>query len=153
MKKKIIQIILAIVSIYVFLMVLLFTVENLQGANSSITNLGDAAWYLLATLTTVGYGDVTPSTGAGKIIGAVMMISSAGALTFLLGLVFSLFFGRLLPRFTLWRYRRRVWYIFTNADERSRFLAEQLSTDPDFISLATEIHIKDYQRRHMHEKD
>lgn len=129
MKKKIIQIILAIVSIYVFLMVLLFAVENLQGANSSITNLGDAAWYLLATLTTVGYGDVTPSTGAGKIIGAVMMISSAGALTFLLGLVFSLFFGRLLPRFTLWRYRRRVWYIFTNADERSRFLAEQLSKD------------------------
>ena len=37
--------------------------------------------------------------------------------------------------------------------ELQRYLAEQLSTDPDFISLATEIHIKDYQRRHMHEKD
>ena len=129
MKKKIIQIILAIVSIYVFMMVLLFTVENLQGGEGGITNMGDAAWYLLATLTTVGYGDVTPATGAGKIIGALMMISSAGALTFLLGLIFSLFFGRLLPRFSLWRYRRREWYIFTTMDERSRFLAGQLTND------------------------
>ncbi len=127
MKKKIIQIILAIVSIYVFMMVLLLAVESLQGVEGGITNMGDAAWYLLATLTTVGYGDVTPATGAGKIIGAIMMLSSAGALTFLLGLIFSLFFGRLLPRFTLWRYRRREWYIFTCMDERSRFLAKQLT--------------------------
>jgi len=34
----------------------------------------DAAWWAVATLTTVGYGDVTPMTSAGKMFGAIVMI-------------------------------------------------------------------------------
>ena len=96
-KKRIIQIIFSILFVYAFLMILLSVVESSPNAveQSSISSIGDAAWYLLATLTTVGYGDVTPVTFTGKIIGAIMMISSAGVLTFLLGLLFSVFFGRI----------------------------------------------------------
>ncbi len=131
MAKRITKIILSIILIYAVLTLLLFLVESIpgQGTEGGIRNFGDAAWYLLATLTTVGYGDVTPATGAGKFIGAIMMISSAGILTFVLGLLFSLFFGRLLPRFNLWVFRHREWYVFTSTDDRSRFLAEQLSKD------------------------
>ena len=129
-KKRIIQIIVSIVAFYLILMLLLFAVESIpKDSSSSIDSLGDAAWYVLATLTTVGYGDVTPVSFPGKVIGAIMMVSSAGVLTFLLGLVFTLLFGRLLPTFTLWRYRKKDWYIFSSVDERSQLLAEGLSKD------------------------
>jgi voltage-gated potassium channel len=37
-------------------------------------SIPDAIWWAMATLTTVGYGDVTPVTPAGKIFGGVLMI-------------------------------------------------------------------------------
>lgn len=33
-----------------------------------------AAWWAIATLSTVGYGDVTPVTGLGRIFGAIVMV-------------------------------------------------------------------------------
>ena len=136
-KKRVLQIILSIVTFYLILMLLLFAVESIPKEHpSSIDSLGDAAWYVLATLTTVGYGDITPVTLPGKVIGAVMMISSAGVLTFVLGLLFTVLFGRLLPTFTLWRYRKKDWYIFSSVDERSQLLAEGLSKDdPDAVYI------------------
>src|SRR5438105_8109601 len=42
-----------------------------------IHNLGDALWYGIATITTIGYGDVTPSTFAGRVVGIVLMLGGA----------------------------------------------------------------------------
>ena len=68
-KKRVIQIIVSIVAFYLILMLLLFAVESIpKETPSSIDSLGDAAWYVLATLTTVGYGDVTPVTNIGRLI-------------------------------------------------------------------------------------
>ncbi|MBR6476968.1 MAG: hypothetical protein IKS85_00835 [Lachnospiraceae bacterium] len=129
-KKRIYQIIFSIVVFYFILTILLYVVETIpKTEGSSITSLGDAAWYLLATLTTVGYGDITPITAAGKLIGAVMMISSAGVLTFLLGLMFTLLFGRFLPSLRLWLYRREEWYVFADLDESSQLLASRLAKE------------------------
>lgn len=115
--------------IYFLLMFLLYLVEHVYGGNESqIQSPGDAAWYILATLTTVGYGDVTPVTGLGKVIGALLMISSAGILTFLLGIIISLFFGRLLPVFSLWKNKNREWYIFTQSNPKTRFFANKLAS-------------------------
>jgi voltage-gated potassium channel len=43
--------------------------------------LGDGLWWSLQTVTTVGYGDITPSAGTGRLIGAFVMISGIAFLT------------------------------------------------------------------------
>ena len=44
-------------------------------------SFGDALWWSLQTVTTVGYGDVVPSRGTGRVIGAFVMISGIAFLT------------------------------------------------------------------------
>ncbi len=45
-----------------------------HGINPKITNLLDTVWWAVATVTTVGYGDISPMTTMGKLIGIFMMI-------------------------------------------------------------------------------
>jgi len=46
-----------------------------HGSNGEVNNFGDALWYVIVTITTVGYGDVSPDTVGGRIVGAIIMIS------------------------------------------------------------------------------
>jgi voltage-gated potassium channel len=39
-----------------------------------IRTFGDAIWWSITTVTTVGYGDLTPVTGAGKVVAVVLMV-------------------------------------------------------------------------------
>ncbi|MDH3191774.1 MAG: ion channel, partial [Nitrosopumilus sp.] len=41
--------------------------------DAQITNLIDAFWWVSATVTTVGYGDVVPITETGRILGIGLM--------------------------------------------------------------------------------
>lgn len=61
-------------------------VLDAESSNSDalITNLREALWWSLATITTVGYGDKYPTTLEGQLVAAVLMITgialfSAGA--------------------------------------------------------------------------
>jgi voltage-gated potassium channel len=42
--------------------------------------IGKGLWFSLQTVTTVGYGDVTPERAAGRIIAAVVMLTAIGFL-------------------------------------------------------------------------
>lgn len=42
--------------------------------NSNIHNFGDAVWASIETVTTVGYGDVPPVTGRGRLIAVALMV-------------------------------------------------------------------------------
>jgi voltage-gated potassium channel Kch len=44
-------------------------------------SLGEGVWWALQTVTTVGYGDVVPSSGTGRVIGAFVMVSGIAFLT------------------------------------------------------------------------
>jgi len=46
------------------------------GAN--ITNLGDAMWWAIVTITTVGYGEFFPLTLIGRMIGILVMLTGIG---------------------------------------------------------------------------
>lgn len=43
-----------------------------QNAAGTIQSLGDALWWSVTTITTIGYGDIVPVTQTGKIIGSVV---------------------------------------------------------------------------------
>jgi voltage-gated potassium channel len=55
-----------------------------QGAN--ITNLGDAIWWAVETVTTVGYGDYTPITLVGRLIAVLVMFTGIGMVLTLVGI-------------------------------------------------------------------
>ena len=69
--------------------VLLFETD----AKSNIVTAGDAAWWSITTITTVGYGDRFPVTTAGRIIASVLMISGVGLFGTFSGLIATFLLG------------------------------------------------------------
>jgi voltage-gated potassium channel len=49
-----------------------------SGVNPEVTTYEDSLWYVIQTITTVGYGDVVPITQWGRLIGVIAMISAIG---------------------------------------------------------------------------
>jgi voltage-gated potassium channel len=45
-----------------------------------INNLGDAVWWSITTVTTVGYGDIYPVTGAGRVVAVALMVGGVSLL-------------------------------------------------------------------------
>ncbi len=61
-------------------------------------SIPQALWWAIITMTTVGYGDVTPVTTMGKIFGACISVISVGMVALLAGLLASGFTGALRRR-------------------------------------------------------
>lgn len=76
--------IVAIIVVYATLITILLRAE-VNAPGSKIVNVRDALWYLLETLTTVGYGDKLPITDEGAIIGFIFLLSSLGVYGFIIG--------------------------------------------------------------------
>ncbi|MQS38969.1 potassium channel family protein [Streptomyces katsurahamanus] len=64
---------------------------------ATITTFGDSVWWTCSTLTTVGYGDITPVTPMGRTVAVAMM---AGGMA-LLGAVTGSFSSWVIQTFTL----------------------------------------------------
>ena len=54
-----------------------------------INNLNDGLWWAVTTVTGVGYGDVVPVTGWGRVIGAVLMTVGLILFSFIVALLSS----------------------------------------------------------------
>src|SRR5262245_63382499 len=54
-------------------------------------NLGRALWFTLQTVTTVGYGDVTPTSKIGRLVGGIVMLTAIGFITIVTAAITSTF--------------------------------------------------------------
>ena len=60
-------------------------------ASVDFPTFGEALWWSIQTVTTVGYGDVVPQDTAGRVIAAVLMLSGIGFLTVVTAVVTAAF--------------------------------------------------------------
>jgi len=63
--------------------------KSVPGAN--ITTASDALWYVIATMSTVGYGDVYPVGNAGRELGSFIIVVGVGIFGTLTGFLANLF--------------------------------------------------------------
>jgi voltage-gated potassium channel len=61
---------------------------------SNIQNFGDALWWAIVTVTTVGYGDKFPVSAGGRGVAVVLMLVGIGLLGVLTATVASFFIGQ-----------------------------------------------------------
>jgi voltage-gated potassium channel len=59
--------------------------------NPGFATIGDALWWGIVTLTTVGYGDIVPKTATGRYAAVVIMITGVAVLGLLAGSLASFF--------------------------------------------------------------
>lgn len=64
-----------------------------RDVNDFVNTPEDALWWSFVTITTVGYGDITPVTTEGRIIAAVLMSFGVGVFSLLTGFAASWFLG------------------------------------------------------------
>lgn len=77
-----------IIVLMVMASVLMFNVENVVQPDK-FTDVFDAMWWAVATLTTVGYGDIYPITAAGKVMSAVIAVLGIGIVAIPTGIIAS----------------------------------------------------------------
>lgn len=74
LKRNIIFISIIIVCLAVFNYILL--VAESQHDGSAIKSYKDTIWYMMVTLTSVGYGDIVPVTSVGRAVGYIYILAS-----------------------------------------------------------------------------
>ncbi len=88
-KNKATQIILSMFVVLLLIImasVLMFNVEN-AAQPDKFSNALEAMWWAVATLTTVGYGDVYPITAAGKVLGTIIAFLGIGMVAVPTGII------------------------------------------------------------------
>ena len=69
--RRIIVFLFSVLTIVVFLGALMYVIE---GAENGFSSIPRSIYWAIVTLTTVGYGDISPGTGLGQALAAVLMI-------------------------------------------------------------------------------
>ncbi len=81
------KLIYSLFGLFLFYGVIIFLLHGIESdvPGSRMVSWQDALWYVVATITTVGYGDVIPITYLGRALGFVVMLSSLGVYGFIIG--------------------------------------------------------------------
>ena len=76
---------------------LMYNIEH-QAQPENYKNIGDAFWWAIATLTTVGYGDIYPITNLGRFFSGVIAVLGIGLVALPTGIISSAFIQNLEKR-------------------------------------------------------
>ena len=72
-----------------------FLIAMIEGAiNPQFKSFGDAVWWVLVTISTVGYGDKVPATSAGRFIAVAVMLLGIALLSVITATISSVFVAR-----------------------------------------------------------
>jgi voltage-gated potassium channel len=93
-KEQLVLSFLFILFVLVVISFIMFYVEN-EAQPDKFSSIPDTMWWGIATLTTVGYGDVVPITSLGKFLGGIFAIAGVGLLALPAGILSSGFFEML----------------------------------------------------------
>jgi len=76
---------------------LMFYLES-DSQPEAFSNIGQSLWWAVATLTTVGYGDIYPITTGGKILSGVIALLGVGIVALPTGIISSAFVEKIQER-------------------------------------------------------
>lgn len=80
------KLVIRLSAVFLFFTAIVMTLHYIESdvAGTKMPTWQDALWYLVATVTTIGYGDVYPVTYWGRTVGFVAMLSSLGVYGFII---------------------------------------------------------------------
>lgn len=87
-------VIASLITVLVFTALMLIIFFSEQKTNSAINTLFDAIWYTLVTITTVGYGDITPRSILGRTSAMILLLAGVALFGALSGKFASFLFDR-----------------------------------------------------------
>lgn len=82
--RKIIVFLLAVLTIVIIVGALMYQIE---GEANGFTSIPTAMYWAIVTVTTVGYGDISPHTVAGRVLASLLMIVGYGVIAVPTGIV------------------------------------------------------------------
>jgi voltage-gated potassium channel len=98
------------------------------GVNPRVQNFADALYFAFVTASTVGYGDVTPVTGEGKVLTGILIFLGIG----LLGFASAQLTAKLLPQ------RNEIAEVKATIDQQVQLLTE-LNSRVDALTRALQV--------------
>lgn len=88
-KRKILVFLLSVILMVIIIGSIMYLVEG--GVNEGFDSIPRAVYWSIVTLTTVGYGDISPQTSLGQFLAAMVMIIGYGIIAVPTGIVTSEF--------------------------------------------------------------
>lgn len=134
------SVILTIAGSLLLVAVLNFLLVYVEGKDpqSGIKSFSEALWWMVITLTTIGYGDLYPTTPAGKIIGLFFVFGSLGVLGYLISTLTSKYHTMMEEKKLGYRgteFKEHI--IFIGWNEFSRMVAEEIYHTSKKIAVVT----------------
>lgn len=80
LRGRVVMYVITTSSLLIFIAALAVLEAERGEASAHITNFGDAVWWAFVTISTVGYGDLTPVTVTGRFVAVGLMIAGVAML-------------------------------------------------------------------------
>ena len=100
-----------LIPVILFSSIIYYIERTLDGLDTKFRSIPESFWWSLITMTTVGYGDMTPKTWVGKIIGGACAICGLLVVALpisIIGSNFNLYYAHAQARLKLPRKRNKV---------------------------------------------